>query len=445
MTIDKALGNYRIFFLFIIFLFIANCSGSSGSSNSNGKNNAGNNGGGDFVSIAGIDTSTDDHVTTRQFQRKVFYINGRWFVFYSNGSDAYYASSADGLIWSMGVIQSGLPHSSSIDVINTEINTVNYFYFFYSSSSNSILNAREDVINNQAITLGTPYSIYPDTETDELIFYSSASLDPDNFFWIASRHKLASEEYYDVIVSRSNNPLDIMNWTPKGVALNNTDTLSMAPQIIGLGGGKAYLAAKATAKGLILGRLYDGQQWSGTDSVLGLSSKVAGDDRRMSMIFESGTGDLHLVYIDNNSHLRYRVLSPPYGENNWQPPLEQPGNLVVKDSQGQALETYTCVLAMDESVVPANIYLLYGGTKYKGSSPAALAGELRLLRYANAKWSSRSLLMSEEGKIYNRYPSLIKSADQKIGVLYLKGLSAPYEIMFSSADISDIENYFASR
>lgn len=429
----------KIIFLILLLISIAGCLHLAAVENK-------------IVLISEIDSTTTDHSTTRQFQRKVFFVQGRWHVFYSNGQDALYRSSVDGKAWSSedSVLDRGVPFSSGADVIFDN----NKVYYFTSLDDDpapdkrvNMLYVREGWISGDGIKWGERYRVFKSVDPDERIIYSSVSMDADGYIWVASRRVTRDETLHEVIVSRSVRPKDIKSWIPRMKGIKNTDVQSMAPQILGLGGGNAYVVAKGTKKGKVFGNLYNGRQWSENDSLIGLSSNVAGDDKRMSMVFEptsdSQQGKIHLVYIDNNNHLRYRKLSFPYGENNWEPSFDRPGELIVKDAGGHPIETYTCILAIDRSSQPAKLYLLYGKIKYRGRDPRLITGELRLIRYLNGSWSRKSLLMSEEDTKYNWYPNMIESGEKKIGVLYMKGIEKPYRIMFSSIDVKEIEKYFA--
>lgn len=397
-----------------------------------------------------IDKTTAYHSTTRQFQRKVFFSGDKWVIFYTNGQNSFYRTSIDGVTWSKArMIEEGVKYSSSIDIIFKD----SFFYYFSSLDEDPLPNrwkivlyARKGFFNGEVIQWMDLHKVFGDITGDESIFYSSASIDSDGFFWVASRRALPSGGPQNVIVTRSVKPLDVSGWTPRAVGLTNTDKKSMAPQIIGIGDSKTYLVAKATEKGKVFGNSYDGTKLGESDSLIGKSSSVAGDDKRMSMVFESTSisspGRIHLVFVDNNDHLRYRLLTAPYAEQNWNPPLERPGRLIGLNPSGRPAKSFTCVLAIDRSRQPAQLYLVYGETKFQGKDPREITGELRLLRYAEGRWSDRSLLLTQPGSTDNWYPSMIENADRKIGVLYLKGRTRPLRIMFSSVDTENIRPLF---
>lgn len=433
----KFYSRYRLSLLTIVIFYIAGCSGFSGPKY-------------DFISIAKIDSTSHGHSTTRQFQRKVFFVNDHWYIFYSNGVDCLYKSSKDGVSWSKpGIIDKGSAGSSNMDVIYNG----NFFFYFNSVDEDPrpkkykmVLYARKGIIQSQSIKWGELYRVFKDIGVDEDAFYSSVSIDTNGYFWVASRHSQAPDKFNDVVVTRSLDPFNIKTWTSKELGLKTTDLKSIAPQIMGLGDGRAFLIGKATDKKKFFGNYYDGAMWREKDILIANGSKVWGDDRRMSMVFEPGSNSrkdrVHLVYIDEKHYLRYRVFSAPYEEQDWNPPLDQPGELVVKNSNELPIKTFSGVLAIDRSRQPAWLYLLYGATKFQGKDQRHAMGELRLIRYAKGNWSNRSLLMSENRTKFNWYPSMIESAEKKIGVLYLKNYKANWDIMFSSADKAEIDKYF---
>ena len=404
----------------------------------------------EFVQTVELDTTTHPHSTTRQFQRMVFFADNQWFVFYSDGADCLYKVSIDGVSWSTPhIMDKGIGGSSNIDVTYRD----NLFYYFNSLDVNPdpdkrkmALFAQKGSVGDQHIEWGEKYRVFKNDDSDYNFMYSSVSMDPDGILWAASRHWSHSGHFHDVVVSRTLQPFNITSWSPGMASLKTNDPKSLAPQIIGLGAGKAYLTGKATEKGKIFGNFYDGVRWDNKDQMVGESTTVGGDDKRMSMVYEPGnessTGRVHLVYIDDKDHVRYRVLSVPDGVPNWTPPLDQSGELVVKDSKGRPINAFSCILSIDSSEQPALIYLLYGETKWRGKDPRAIRGELRLTRNADGIWSNRSLLMSEYGEKHNIYPNMNENTDKKIGILYTKVRNDQRIIMFSSADKRDVDNFF---
>lgn len=407
----------------------------------------------DFISISRISKTTAAHSTTRQFQRKVFYVNNQYIVFYTNGKDDRYVTSKDGVLWSKSIkMDRGIGSSSSTDVIFRD----NNFYYFSSLDDDPSPDKRKmdqyvqkGVLDGQRIDWLPIQKIFSAENSVENFFYCSASLSPDGYFWLVSRHGIPERGFQDAIVARTAKPFDISEWVGLGKGLKNTDSKGLGTQIIGLEDGKAYLVSKATDKKTFFANFYDGNKWLDKDLIISKGSDVWGDDKRMSMVFEPAHGlkksRIHLVYIDDNDHLRYRFITSPYEESDWNPKLDLEGIPVLKEKNGSETEVFTCVLAIDTTQNPAILYLLYGEIRFQGGDPREIMGSLKLIRHTNDRWNNRSLVMSEVGTNDNWYPSLIQNVDNKICVLYLKKKKRPYVIMFSSADRSKIDEYFDKR
>ncbi len=400
-----------------------------------------------FVKYSTIDTTTEAHATTRQFQRKVFHIRGRWIIFHSDGENCYTRSSHDGVAWSdPDTVERGFGSSSSIDVIQSDTN----LYYFTSRDEDPepekwrmILYAGKGVVGAHDLVWGDWHNVYH-LPQEENVLYTSASLAPDRHFWIACRRAVESRDFEDLIVTRSADTMDVAQWTPYEIALKHTDKKGIAPQIIGLEQARAFVIAKLTEGGAYYVNFNNGSGWSDHEPLLSRGSTVWGDDRRMCAVYEPKSAQIHVAYVDDNHAVRYRVLSKPYGESDWAPPLGEPGRAVADDIAGRAVKAYTCVLSIDTTRSPAWVYLLYGETKYQGKDPRDVTGEFRMLRLAEGKWSRRSLLMTEKGTKYNWYPTTIQYVDRVFGILYLRGARRPWEVAFAAADRCDIDAFFDS-
>lgn len=428
---------YAYLLLTVTFFIFVSCYQSSGPEN-------------EFISISKLDKTTHGHSTTRQFQRKVIYYENHWFAFYSDGVNVDYVSSPDGKVWTEpSIVDSGTAGSTNINVIYRD-SVIYYFNTLpvnFDSKKHTNVFVRTGQAQNGTILWREKHRVYNDIGIDEFIYYSSVSMDNDGYFFIASRNSQPPDNSVNTaIFTHSLHPFDIINWASRESCLKIVDSKSVATQIVALGNGKAYAIGKASDKKEFWGNFYNGSKWLEKDLLISKSSEVWGDDRRMSMVFESGDSlrndRIHVTYIDDQYFVRYRVIEAPYGEQNWNPSLDNIGEILVKDLNGNPVKTFSCVLSIDRTKKPAWLYLLYGATIKQGKDPRHTFGDLRLIRYADNKWSSRSLLISEKGYKYNWYPNMNESVEQKIGILYTKNYKAPWDIMFSSINKTDVDKYF---
>jgi len=389
-----------------------------------------------------IEPSIDhNHCTTRQFQRQSFYHEGVWFVFYSDGRDFRCQTSADGgRTWQrhaepVGQAPNG---STSFDVLQigsaVHISHVHYPMGRYDVRAPYARDParrgeyphegriKEGRIEGRVIRWLR--NVNPGFTPD----YGNIVQDTAGCFWVFTREPQRGLAY------RSVEPNDIGSWTTDSVCIGVQGRHAL--DAAALDAGKLYAASVLTTEGELYGNLYDGAAW-GDEAVLiadGMTT-VAGDDRRLALEFDPAQKRLHLLYVDGQSRLRYRCLHSPYGRDDWQPRLTEPGAEL-------ATGIFTCALSVDKSTTPYDLLVTFGRQRHVGADRRQRTGELYVRRFDGREWRGEPILVSQPGTRHNWYPNVNQDATDGLCVLYSRSvdeqhLGTPLAIMVSICDFRD--------
>lgn len=373
-----------------------------------------------------------NHCTTRQFQHKTFYHEGVWFVFYSNGKDFWYQTSTDsGRTWQRATqpVDQAPNGSTSFDVLKIG-NMVYISHAFYPLgrydtnapyAKGKGLYPQEGRIKKGHVegrTIRWLSDVNPGFTPD----YSNIVQDTVGYLWVFTRQSQQGVAY------RSHKPNDITQWMPKTVCIPESGRHAL--DAAALDEGKLYAASVLTTNGKLYGNLYDGKKWASQAVLIanGLTT-VAGDDRRLSMEFDSIRKRLHLIYVDANNKLRYRFLDCPYHAADWQPALCQPGLEL-------AAGVFTCALSVDTSQTPYGLVITYGLEKHIGRDKRQRTGELYARRFDEKQWKGEAVLISQPGTIHNWYPNVNQDTNDGLCVMYSRSvdkahLGVPLAVMAS--------------
>ena len=365
-----------------------------------------------------IDTTLDGwHSTTRGTIRLVFVHRGRWLVF--RGGPAAYHFSDDGLTWTRTEAQqASRSHFIDGDTIYTQYSVdvdpaPNKWDFKHYVSVGAI--------GDDAIEWGEPgelplrLSYYPDIQRDttgRFTMTGRAVLRDD-------AGEMAGEE---ILWARTQQPGDFLKWGPEVRCCQHLgDPIlerwkqvgSVAHENLALDGGQSYVLGMMTTdlKGLLVGRLHDGDRFVGDDVVLCENmSTVRGTDKRMCASLDADAGIIHCVYVDHAGGLWYRQCAAPYGPDDW------------SDAARIGPENaFTGVISLDRSQTPAHVWVLYGEVVSESrGDPRQTWGDLYVIGYDGQSWSD-PILVSEPGEHENWYPNMNENVGENFGVLYIKG------------------------
>lgn len=388
------------------------------------------------VLIREINSAVDhNHCTTRQFQHMTFFHEGVWFVFYSDGTDFCYQTSDDmGETWQLAKksIDQAPNGSSSFDVIKTgnKVYICHAFYPMgrydayapYAKDPSRRGEYRTEGRIKEGRIDGREIHWLADINPGFSIDYSNIVQDSDGYFWVFARKSQKG------IVYRSQRRNDIGAWLEGSICLPEKGRHAFNAE--SMDEGALYIVSMLTEEGKLFGNLYDGQTWG--EEVVLISdnvTKVAGDDRRLSLEFDPIQKRLHLIYIDVESILHYRFLDAPYQPENWQPSLSEPGLELNRN-------IFTCALSMDKTRTPYGLVVTYGLEKHAGKDKRERTGELYARRFDGNVWHGEEILMSQAGTIHNWYPNVNQDCCDGLCMMYSRSvnksaLGKPLAVMVS--------------
>ena len=365
-----------------------------------------------------IDTTLGGwHATTRGTIRLVFVHRGRWLVFRGN-PNAYHFSD-DGLTWTRTEAeQASRSHLIDRDAIFTQYSVdvdpaPDKWDFKHYVAVGEI--GDDTIAWGPATEVPFRLSYYPDIQRDTNGYFSMTGRAVLN----DAVGEMAGEE---MLWARSARPNDFLSWGDEVRCFQHTgDAIrdrwkqvgSVAHENLTLDGGRSYILAMMTCelKGLLLGRLHDGQDFVGDDVVLGENmSTWRGTDKRMCACFDAKARTIHCVYVDDDGGLWYRTCTAPYAPENWSSPERiGPEN------------AFTAVMSLDRSQDPASVWVLYGKTVHENPNDRRQTwGDLYLIRHDGRSWSD-PVLVSEPDEHENWYPNMNEDVEKGFGILYLKG------------------------
>ena len=386
--------------------------------------------------IREIESAVDhNHCTTRQFQHKTFCHEGVWFVFYSDGKHCWVQTSDDwGKTWQRAKepVDQAPNGSSSFDVLKID-DTIYVSHACYPLGRYDVSapyakdparrgEYRHEGRIKKGRIEGRTIRWLLDVDPGFTPDYSNIVQDTAGRFWVFTRESGQGVAY------GSCEPNDIREWMPKAVCIpvNGRHALDAAA----LDAGKLYAVSMLTPDGKLYGNLYDGQEWE-RESILIADEVtcVAGDDRRLSLEFDSIQKRLHLLYVDANNKLRYRLLDAPYRPEDWQPGLSSPGLEL-------AAGVFTCALSVETSQTPYGLMVTYGLEKHVGADKRERMGALVARRFDGKEWQGKAVLITQPGTIHNWYPNVNQDVGDGLCVMYSRSvdktnLGKPLAVMVS--------------
>jgi hypothetical protein len=237
-----------------------------------------------------VEDTGEYYPTDQNFQRKSFYANGRFWVFYCNGSMLYYENSADGSSWEnqtvVANIQQGYDFSIWFDgtYLHCAWYTLGDLYYRRGapeSDGTITWSAGDQVI----VELNNAYPMYP-----------CITVDSAGYPWIGYRGGAFSDGDPYVIKSSKNDG----TWTTdSGFPYQLSSYRTMEPwrvSVTPLTSGKVYATyTHDYSGGAVLGQLWNGSSWGSEELI---SSDDINHPERYSLVAEGD--DLHLVYVRNN-------------------------------------------------------------------------------------------------------------------------------------------------
>ena len=207
-----------------------------------------------------VGTSTITTPTAHQFQRKCFYANGRFWVFYSDGTNLVYCTSLDGMSWTSPTTIRACAGGNHFSIWFDDT----YLHYVYCSASS--LYYRRGTPDSDGSISWSALEQTVSTEYDTA-WYPSIAVDSSRYVWIGYRDYF-SPNYTPWVIKSGNND-GTWGTTPSGFPyqLSTTSDTYWRTTIVSLTSLKIYVIYARNAQ-LPLGQLWNGSSWGSEENDL---------------------------------------------------------------------------------------------------------------------------------------------------------------------------------
>ncbi len=244
-----------------------------------------------------IGTSTISSATQYPNQRKTFYAAGLHWVWYVDGTNFGYRTSADGATWSsftsVGAVNGGAAYGYSGSAC-FDGTYVHYVRFTYPTGTNYIYYRRGTPVSDGSITWNAAEQLVITNPGNYNYLAPMIAIDSNGYAWIGMYRSVsaASTTYLPLVFKNANNNGTWSTASGFPYALSATNDTTWRVSILPLTGGKVYaIYSRDGQPGK--GKLWNGSTWGSeettmADAELGYGhSAVANGD------------DIYLVYLNN--------------------------------------------------------------------------------------------------------------------------------------------------
>jgi hypothetical protein len=356
-----------------------------------------------------VGTSTATSATQYPFQRKSFYANGRYWVFYSDGANIVYCTSTDGSTWTSPTTVRACSYGQYFSVWFDGT----YLHYAYAFSS-SIYYRRGTPNSDGTITWSADEQTV--STTYNTAYYPTVSTDSSGYVWIGYMEYVGTYYYPYVIKSGNNN--GTWGTTPSGFPykLSTTSTSYWRVSIVPLTSGK-MLAVYAYDGATVRAKKWDGSAWG---------TEVATTSATRYGYYHSAVAqgdDVHIVFLKNSGYdilyVKYTYSSNSFGTET---------TLVAG-----ATSTSTPVLSIDTST---NDLYVFAATKTTGTPSGWTAEHIYYIKYtaSSGTWGSWTNWIDETTEVLysaDRLTCFYKAYDSKIGLVYMTKTASPFNVKFA--------------
>lgn len=359
-----------------------------------------------------IGTSSTSYAVSAPFQRKTFYANGRFWVFWSNGVNLICSTSTNGLNWISTNIRSCTDGSYfSVWFDGT------YLHYAYADNTN-VLRYRRGVPNSDgSITWSTSAEQTKSFPVDDLINFPFVSVDTNGYAWIAYIHYYYATGYtFPCVIKSQYNNGTLGSVTEQ--TLSTIDNSYWKASIVPLSNGK-MLAVYAYDLDTVKVKMWNGSSWQAEVS----SSSIIQTANYHSVVAENNGENAHIVFLRRYGSY-YDLIHVTY--------YSQSNSLSEERVILQTLSsTSSPTLALD---VESNTLYCFWATKTSGFPPGFAPEHIycSISKDGGWTWTHNDFVNEETYKLYSadRLTCFYVSYGKKIGVLYLARTTAPFDVKF---------------
>jgi hypothetical protein len=361
-----------------------------------------------FTTTPLVGTSSVSYAIWYPCLRKCFYANGRFWVFYSDGSNMVYCTSTDGITWSSPI---AVRFCTSGDQFSIWFDGT-YLHYAYAAST-SIYYRRGTPNSDGTITWSAPEQQVATTYND--VDYPMVSVDSNGYVWIGYID-FDGSGFYPYVIKSGNND-GTWGTTPSGFPYQLSTTSGLwYVSVIPLTSGK-MLAIYACGDSTVKARRWDGSAWgvevATTSSIYDGSyhSAVAQGD------------DVHLVFLKS---IGYDILYTKYSYSTNSFGTET--TLVAGASA-----TSAPVISIDPST---NDLYVFASTKTTGRPSGWTANHIYYIKYtaSTGTWGSWTDWIDETAETLtyaDRLTCFYQAYGNYIGLTYMTKTTAPCKVKFA--------------
>jgi hypothetical protein len=369
-----------------------------------------------FTTVLGatVGTTTNYYGITHPFQRKSFYANGRFWVFYSDGSNMVYRTSTGGSTWSSATTVRAATYGYRFSVWFDGI----YLHYAYASSS-SIYYRRGTPNSDGTITWSAAEQTVSTTYNNANL--PMVSVDSNGYVWIGYS-EYAGTDYYPYVIKSGNND-GTWGTTPSPFPYQlSTTSGGWRVSVIPLTSGK-MLAVYAYTSAIVKAKRWTGSAWD--TEVATTSAAYAGN--YYSAVAQGD--DVHLTFLKDTVYdilyVKYTYSTNSFGTET--------------TLQASATSDSAPVLSIDTAT---NDLYVFAATKTTGTPSGWTANHIYYKKYtaSSGTWGSWVDWINEETEVLtsSSYLTCFYNAYSKIGLLYITKTSSPYNVKFAYMSLAAV-------
>ncbi len=354
-----------------------------------------------------IGTSSTNRAVSVTFQRKIFYANGRFWVFYSDGVNMVFRTSTDGNTWSTATVIRACDNGEKFSIWFDG----NYFHYAYcAETAGAPIYYRRGTPNGGSITW-SPEQVAVGGASGTTYYVPCIAVDTNGYPWIGYRFVKGTSPKRPYITKSSRNdgvwqtqsgfPYDLSGW----------DAAAWVVAPIPLTSGKMFVIYTS------FGHYIRGKRWTGTwgseaKTVNGISSDF------FSAVAEGD--DVHLAFLSSTTIL-YSKYS--FSSNSWG---------TEKKIKSPATSTSAPVLSYDP--VSGYVFCFWMASNhiyYRKSIGGIWISP-------PTDWVAESETLSGN----NYLTSFYSASNDHIGLAYVTKTSKPYNVRFCALSTPKVEKAF---
>ena len=356
-----------------------------------------------------VGTSTDSYATRFPFQRKTFYANGRFWVFWFNGANMVYATSTDGSTWTAATIVRATVDGAYFSV------WFDGTYLHYACVSSSTLYYRRGTPNSDGtITWSAVEQTVPTTYSDP--YDPMVSVDSNGYVWIGYC-ELTTSGYFYPYVTKSGNNDGTWGTTPAGFPkIFSTTSANWRVSPVPLTAGKMVVVVACPSAAVRITR-WNGSNWSATVN----STSAIYDGSYYSAVAQGD--DVHLVFLKSTG---YDIIYVKYTYST---------NSFGSETTLQAGATTSSAPVISIDTATNNLYV-FAATKTTGTPSGWTANHIYYMKYtaSTSTWGSTVDWINESTEVLSvadRLTCFYQAYSNYIGLEYMTKTASPYNVKFA--------------